>query len=72
VNRLLHITLQNQYHDIVKKKEVIKVYYQGSLKELENLYGSLSQRAFKGELDLSRMDVPAPEDILKEEVVSLL
>ena len=72
MNRLLHITLQNQYHDIVKKKEVIKVYYQGSLKELENLYGSLSQRAFKGELDLSRMDVPAPEDILKEEVVSLL
>ncbi|MBI9108449.1 MAG: restriction endonuclease subunit S [Spirochaetales bacterium] len=49
------ISLQNQFASIVEKVESIKVRYQQSLTELENLYGSVSQRAFKGELDLSRI-----------------
>jgi len=47
--------LQNQFASIVEKVEAIKAKYQVSLEELEGLYGSLSQRAYKGELDLSRV-----------------
>jgi type I restriction enzyme, S subunit len=46
------IELQNHFASIVEKVEGIKSRYESSLKELENLYGALSQRAFKGELDL--------------------
>jgi len=51
------IDLQNQFATIVEKVEGIKTQYQQSLTELENLYGALSQRAFKGELDLSRVSL---------------
>jgi len=47
------IGFQNQFAQIVEKVELLKKEFNTSLKELENLYGSLSQRAFKGELDLS-------------------
>lgn len=49
------IAQQSQFAQIVEKVEALKAHYQASLKELENLYGSLSQLAFKGELDLSGM-----------------
>ena len=49
------IELQNQFASIVEKIEAIKVKYQISLEELERFYGSLSQRVFKGELDLNGM-----------------
>lgn len=45
------IELQNQFANIVSKTEALKEKYKNSLVELENLYGSLSQRAFKGELE---------------------
>ena len=51
------IELQNKFAATVEKVEVIKKRYQQSLSELENLYGSLSQRAFKGELDLSNAKI---------------
>lgn len=44
------IELQTRFAKIVEKTETLKAQYQQSLVELENLYGSLSQRAFKGEL----------------------
>lgn len=44
------IALQNKFATIVKKVEILKSEYQASLKELENMYGVLSQKAFKGEL----------------------
>jgi len=44
------ISLQNKFAQIVEKTEALKTQYQCSLQELENLYGSLSQKAFKGEL----------------------
>ncbi len=45
------LPLQNKFADIVKKVESIKLKHEESLKELENLYGSLSQRAFRGEVE---------------------
>lgn len=53
------ILLQNQFAAIVEKVEGIKSRYQQSLADLEALYGALSQQAFKGELDLSRVALPA-------------
>lgn len=53
------ITLQNKFACIVEKVESLKSHYQQNLTDLEALYGELSQQAFKGELDLSR--VPLPE-----------
>ncbi len=44
------ISLQISFAQIVEKTESLKAQYQQSLQELENLYGSLSQRAFRGEL----------------------
>ncbi len=43
---------QTQFVQIVEKTEALKTQYQKSLHELENLYGSLSQKAFRGELNL--------------------
>jgi len=43
---------QIQFAQIVEKTEALKIQYYQSLQELENLYGSLSQKAFKGELGL--------------------
>ncbi len=44
------LELQTQFAQIVEKTEALKSQYQQSLQELENLYSSLSQKAFKGEL----------------------
>ncbi len=49
------IDLQNQFAAIVEKVESLKSRYQQSLTDLKVLYGALSQKAFKGELDLSRV-----------------
>jgi type I restriction enzyme S subunit len=48
------IELQTQFAQIVGKTEALKSQYQQSLQELENLYGSLSQKAFKGELGVKQ------------------
>lgn len=50
-------TLQNKFAQIVEKVKSIKTKYEANLTELENLYGSLSKRAFRGELDLSRVPI---------------
>lgn len=52
--------MQNRFAVIVEKIEGIKSRYKQSLADLEVLYGALSQRAFKGELDLSRVPMPKP------------
>lgn len=51
---------QIKFAAIVGKVEGLKSRYQQSLTDLEALYGALSQKAFKGELDLSR--IPLPEE----------
>ena len=45
---------QTQFATIVTKTEILKEQYKNSLQELENLYGSLSQKAFKGELGVTQ------------------
>lgn len=53
------INLQKKFSITVEKIECLKSSYQQSLTDLGTLYSALSQKAFKGELDLSR--VPLPE-----------
>lgn len=47
--------VQDDFISIADKVEVLKSRYQKSLADLEALYDALSQQAFKGELDLSRV-----------------
>jgi type I restriction enzyme S subunit len=66
------IDLQNQFAAIVKKVEGIKSRYQQSLADLESLYGALSQKAFKGELDLSRVPLATKgPEIFEEEKIDV-
>lgn len=51
--------MQNRFAVVVEKIEDIKSRYKQSLVDLETLYGALSQQAFKGGLDLSRVPIPA-------------
>ncbi|OME91847.1 hypothetical protein BK124_27170 [Paenibacillus amylolyticus] len=51
------LTLQNEFAAIVEKVELLKAKYAQSLTGMKNLYNSLSQRAFRGELDLSKIKV---------------
>jgi type I restriction enzyme S subunit len=47
------LELQKRFAQIVGKTETIKAQYLNSLQELENLYGNLSQRAFKVEFNVN-------------------
>jgi type I restriction enzyme S subunit len=53
------LDLQSQFSRVAKRIDALKSRYQLSLTDLGNLYGALSQKAFKGELDLSRVVLPA-------------
>lgn len=59
------ITEQNQFAAIVENTEALKAQFQSSLSDLEELYASLSQQAFKGELDLSAVEID--ETLLPDE-----
>lgn len=62
------VELQNHFAAIVEKVDTLKSRYQQSLTDLESLYGALSQKAFKGELDLSRVPLPTEgPDIAEDE-----
>ncbi len=52
------VELQDRFGEIASKVEGAKSRYQQSLIDLAALYGVLSQQAFKGELDLSRVELP--------------
>ncbi len=54
--------LQDKFTTIVQRVEESKKKYQESLNELHQLFGSLSQRAFKGELDLKEI---GKSDVIK-------
>lgn len=58
------IELQNKFAETHTRVDDVKAMYQQSLTELNALYGVLSQQAFKGELDLSRVPLPGikPEE----------
>jgi type I restriction enzyme S subunit len=58
IKKILVITppkqLQDNFAEIVEKVENIKSNYYRGLTDLESFYGSLSQQAFKGKLDLQK------------------
>lgn len=56
------IELQNKFATIVEKVESLKKEYEASLLELENLYGVLSQKAFKGELNIKNINFNVMEE----------
>ncbi|MBQ0755231.1 MAG: restriction endonuclease subunit S [Gammaproteobacteria bacterium] len=60
------IDIQRKFTNVVHKVETVKRTYQKSLVNLESLYGALSQKAFKGELDLSH--VPLLSVKVEEEI----
>ena len=49
---------QKNYVTCAERIEKTRKHYNQTLTELENLYGTLSQKAFKGELDLSKISLP--------------
>jgi type I restriction enzyme S subunit len=49
------LKLQTQFAQIVEKTEALKAQYKGHLQELEQLYGALSQRAFRGEMNIKEI-----------------
>lgn len=60
--------IQTQFSRIAKRIDQIKSRYQQSLSDLESLFSALSQKAFKGELDLSSVPLPVEvSDIAEEE-----
>lgn len=63
------INHQIQFGTIVEKVEGIKSCYQKNLTYLENLYSVLSQKVFKGELNLSRVPL-SDENIPKVQEVT--
>ncbi len=63
------IDLQNKFVQIVAVAEGITRHFQQSLTELENLYNALSQKAFNGELDLSRVPLERKEELIQEQVM---
>lgn len=56
-------TDQKRFENIALQVEILMQKFKLSLSELDNLYNSLSQRAFKGDLDLSKVPIPAKFDI---------
>ncbi|MBU0483919.1 MAG: restriction endonuclease subunit S [Proteobacteria bacterium] len=64
------IELQDQFAAVVEKVKDLKSRYQQSLNDLETLYSALSQKAFNGELDLSR--IPLHHELELEETVGVL
>jgi type I restriction enzyme S subunit len=52
---------QDRFGEVASKVEGAKSRYQHSLNDLEILYAALSQQAFKGKLDLSRVPMPEAE-----------
>lgn len=51
------INLQDKFAVIITQIEQTKTIYHNSLIELNNLFGSIAQKAFKGELDVSKIEL---------------
>lgn len=59
------LPLQDQFAALAERVETINEKYTRSLTELENLYASLSQRAYNGELDLSKVQLEKENEIIE-------
>jgi type I restriction enzyme S subunit len=51
------IELQNKFSEIITQLKQTKTIYENSLNELNNLFGSIAQKAFKGKLDTSKIEL---------------
>jgi len=60
--------IQATFVEICNQIEVVKNYQIEGQKELENLYGSISQRVFNGEIDLSKVDISDMDDSKKKDL----
>jgi type I restriction enzyme S subunit len=68
------IALQNQFADIAKKIEHIKAEQEAQSRDLEELYASVSQKVFEGDIDLSKVPfdaslLPNPVEVTKEKPI---
>jgi len=54
-----HLDLQNQFADIAQKIEGIKAEQEAQLKNLEELYASVSHKVFEGDIELSKVPFDA-------------
>ena len=61
--------LQDKFAEIVTQIEQIKTIYEDSLNELNNLFGSIAQKAFKGELDVNKIELIQKE---QEEITMVI
>jgi type I restriction enzyme, S subunit len=66
------LKLQNEYAQIVERSESLKEQFYNSLRLLENLFGSLSQRAFNGDLIIKTIENEDIEIEVKEESRKIL
>jgi type I restriction enzyme S subunit len=62
------IDLQREFNRVTNRIENVKNDLLTSLQELENLHASLSQKAFKGELDLSKVEVDEVTEAEREQL----
>lgn len=58
--------LQDKFAEIVNQIERTKNTYQNSLNELNNLFGSIAQKAFKGVLDVSKTALIEQKILIQE------
>jgi type I restriction enzyme S subunit len=61
------IDLQEKFVSIVEKIAIVKSQYKEGLSDLEKLYGALSQKAFSGELDLSKVPLPDESEEISDD-----
>lgn len=57
------LSVQNEFSSFVDKLDKLRNKYQKNLKELEKLFGAINQKAFQGELDLSKVELTEQESI---------
>lgn len=50
---------QSVFAEVLSKVDGLRTRWQASLVDLQQLYGALSQKAFRGELDLTRVPLPS-------------
>lgn len=50
------IKLQNEFSKFIERTDFLKAKLESSLNDIENLFNTISQLAFKGKLDLSEID----------------
>lgn len=65
------LSLQNQFAAIVEKIAFLKLKYTNNLNDLENLYSTLSQLAFQGNLDLSKIPIKSETEIEIGEITGI-